>query len=172
MTRWKTYMAGQELPSAGLTIINIRYFGRNQVGTTYDVKYHCCDGTGTLSHDIIKNRESKNPKSCINCKNIKPVPKTYEYSTVKSIDTKAWPATVSIEKQACTQGHTWEFIRCRPCPCVSFDVNCSQPVFECSICGEIDYGRSKGPGLQDCIKEDLHNRCPIHIIDRIRRNNK
>ncbi len=52
-------------------------------------------------------------------------------------------------------GHSWETDGGRSCP--SFDwVNCSQPVYRCTRCGEHDYGDSGGPGHRHCTTECPH----------------
>jgi hypothetical protein len=46
-------------------------------------------------------------------------------------------------------GHEWVSCGARPCPKELTD-NCSQTVYACKRCGEIDYGYPGGPGAADC----------------------
>lgn len=38
----------------------------------------------------------------------------------------------------------------RPCPWDP-DMCCSQPVYQCSRCGDYDYGEPGGPGFESCL---------------------
>jgi hypothetical protein len=50
---------------------------------------------------------------------------------------------------ACSSGHhTWMVDGGRPCPKNYTD--CSQTVYFCSSCGEIDYGYEGGPAHKEC----------------------
>jgi hypothetical protein len=74
---------------------------------------------------------------------------------------------------SCQTGHKWKTEGGRSCPFIDQSslcpvndvicgdkVNCSQPVFVCENCSEIDYGTDpKGPGYQHC-KECIKNWAP------------
>lgn len=49
----------------------------------------------------------------------------------------------------CVNGHAWRSIGGRRCPNDWTD-GCSQMVYECRTCGEVDYGEPGGPGALDC----------------------
>lgn len=52
-------------------------------------------------------------------------------------------------------GHAWDTDGGRSCP--KFEgVDCSQPVFRCTRCGEYDYGDKGGPGHRFCDRECRH----------------
>jgi hypothetical protein len=55
----------------------------------------------------------------------------------------------------CAEGHNWVVSGGRLCPNrVDRDWECSQPVFLCATCGEIDYGiGSHSPGNWFCLNE-------------------
>jgi hypothetical protein len=53
----------------------------------------------------------------------------------------------------CRRGeHLWTMTGGRRCPRVpeAADINCSQVVYECAACGEVDYGYRGGPAHRDC----------------------
>lgn len=56
----------------------------------------------------------------------------------------------------CQDGHDWVAKGGRHCDMAERGYRCSregcpsQPVFECSRCGEIDYGEPGGPGYEHC----------------------
>ena len=49
-------------------------------------------------------------------------------------------------------GHRWRFAGGRLCTRVDPEgcPNQSQSVFECDVCGDVDYGEPGGPGWNDC----------------------
>lgn len=52
-------------------------------------------------------------------------------------------------------GHNWKGIGGRKCPNSHETASCSQTVFECARCGDIDYGEKGGPGWlesEDCAR--------------------
>lgn len=57
----------------------------------------------------------------------------------------------------CVAGHQWVPVGGREC-FNSSHVDCSQPVFQCKICNEYDYGENDGPGNKFCIKECEHRK--------------
>ena len=64
--------------------------------------------------------------------------------------------------------HEWKFFGKRPCKRsyngVRIDMDtgqeCSENVYVCSVCGEIDYGNAGGPAHAECEK------CPFDWSDR------
>lgn len=62
-------------------------------------------------------------------------------------------AGTALGSTACASGnHVWQSIGGRACPHPK-DIGggeCSQAVYECSVCGETDYGDPGGPGHDDC----------------------
>lgn len=66
-------------------------------------------------------------------------------------------ASTELGSDACRAGkHDWQTMGGRGCPHPE-DVGygcCSQAVYECRTCGEVDYGDEGGPGYADC-----HRRC-------------
>ena len=64
-----------------------------------------------------------------------------------------------IRSHTCaTTGHRWVMVGGRRCPKGRDD--CSQPAYECSWCGELDYGEPGGPGDRDCADCDLPGATP------------
>ena len=56
-------------------------------------------------------------------------------------------------KHQCAElGHDWHATGGRQCP-RNPDAWCSQAVYECRSCDEIDYGDPGGPGHRECYKE-------------------
>ena len=54
-----------------------------------------------------------------------------------------------IRRHNCaTTDHHWVMVGGRPCP--KGRDGCSQPAYECSWCGELDWGEEGGPGDRDC----------------------
>lgn len=52
-------------------------------------------------------------------------------------------------------GHDWRSIGGRVCPRAPDDAlgsRCSQTVYECARCEEVDYGDPGGPGYRDCFE--------------------
>lgn len=50
-------------------------------------------------------------------------------------------------------GHDWIVEGGRGCPKAYDNIECSQPVYVCRICGEEDYGYPGGPAYDVCYKE-------------------
>jgi len=59
-----------------------------------------------------------------------------------------------------THKHTWEFAGDRGCPQDAMVNECSQPAYECSICGDMDYGEPGGPGWMECQNHKAYASCP------------
>lgn len=60
-------------------------------------------------------------------------------------------ATALAGGNTCASGHDWESAGGRQCPHDHGDIaSCSQTVYECRRCGEVDYGQRGGPGHADC----------------------
>ncbi len=59
------------------------------------------------------------------------------------------------QHQCAELGHDWQPEGGRPCPRSSdeYQGNCSQTVYVCASCGEIDYGEPGGPAHRECIIE-------------------
>ena len=59
-------------------------------------------------------------------------------------------ASTELGSEACSAGnHRWESNGCRGCPDDLTDT-CGQAVYECAVCGAVDYGEPGGPGHADC----------------------
>lgn len=68
-------------------------------------------------------------------------------------------AAEARQQVACADGtHHWRSIGGRHCPHPEDIGNgtCSQPVYECAICGDTDYGYRGGPGHAACM--DCHRK--------------
>lgn len=48
------------------------------------------------------------------------------------------------------RGHKWSAENTGGRPCPRGCVTCSQPVYVCTRCGELDYGERGGPGAREC----------------------
>ena len=62
-------------------------------------------------------------------------------------------ASTELGSDPCRAGrHRWETAGGRSCPDPDDISNgtCGQSVYECSVCGETDYGDVGGPGATDC----------------------
>lgn len=63
-------------------------------------------------------------------------------------------ASTELGSDACREGkHQWQSVGGRACPhpeCIG-EGFCSQAVYQCSVCGEWDYGARGGPGHDDCL---------------------
>lgn len=69
---------------------------------------------------------------------------------------------------ACDMGrHEWESEGGRACP-KETGLDCSQAVYVCSQCGEVDYGDVGGPGWKQCFvfcrKEDMTIEDPQNML--------
>lgn len=65
-------------------------------------------------------------------------------------------ASTELGSTDCEDGrHQWVSNGGRACPHNLTD-NCSQAAYECSVCGEFDYGEDGGPGEADCEKYCQH----------------
>lgn len=51
----------------------------------------------------------------------------------------------------CVNGHDWKSIGGRECSYQTEGCGGSQAVYECRLCGDVDYGNPGGPGYDDCI---------------------
>ena len=56
----------------------------------------------------------------------------------------------------CELGHAWVVEGGRICPKYGEHIHCSQAVYVCRMCGEVDYGYVGGPAYDDCF-----NQCKI-----------
>lgn len=58
------------------------------------------------------------------------------------------------QHQCAVLGHKWASIGGRQCPYArhhAMEPNSSQAVYECTSCGNMDYGEPGGPGHRDCV---------------------
>ncbi len=59
-------------------------------------------------------------------------------------------ASTQLGDTACDAGnHQWISIGGRSCPNERTS-HCGQTVYQCSVCGQYDYGEPGGPGDKDC----------------------